>query len=384
MSKKKRIQIIKKIQEKRNSLVITYVLSDRPNSEGYISQDAVREIYDLLCDLRPGSDKKALDLFLCAAGGDAEVSWQIVSMVREIFSEFNVIIPYKAHGAATMMALGADSIVMGERGELTTIKVTLAKGGAQGENEDGDLSSASIGDVESFFSLLESLGTPRVKQKVDALLRTLDTVSPLVLGRLNNATEQYQEVCMKLLESRKRRFRKGVNKKIVHKLISGQERTITRSQALKDFGLKQVKQDTVLEPLFWELFKLYEDALEMGAPFYPDQEMDQCSEEEIVFRDHRLAYIETANKTRVFKQDVKLRKVRQPPPNIHFDPQIVLPPFQIPSGPEANEDSITSNIQQWLEDWLPGVVREAFEKLSRSFPISAYERLDLNKRWEDE
>jgi len=222
------------------------------------------------------------------------------------------------------------------------------------------------------------------KQKVDALLRTLDTVSPLVLGRLNNATEQYQEVCMKLLESRKRRFRKGVNKKIVHKLISGQERTITRSQALKDFGLKQVKQDTVLEPLFWELFKLYEDALEMGAPFYPDQEMDQCSEEEIVFRDHRLAYIETANKTRVFKQDVKLRKVRQPPPNIHFDPQIVLPPFQIPSGPEANEDSVTSNIQQWLEDWLPGVVREAFEKLWRSFPISAYERLDLNKRWEDE
>jgi hypothetical protein len=35
-----------------------------------------------------------------------------------------LLIPYKAHGAATLMSLGADEIVMGEMAQLTPIEPT--------------------------------------------------------------------------------------------------------------------------------------------------------------------------------------------------------------------------------------------------------------------
>jgi hypothetical protein len=32
-------------------------------------------------------------------------------MIREFCDEFNVLIPYKAHSAATLLSLGADTII---------------------------------------------------------------------------------------------------------------------------------------------------------------------------------------------------------------------------------------------------------------------------------
>ena len=121
-----RHQLIKQIQKKRNSKVITYVTSDRPPVAARIAEDAVRPLYDHLTAL---DSSEKVDLFIYSRGGDVSVPWRIVSMFREFCDEFSVLVPYKAHSAATLLSLGADYIYMGRKAELGPIDPTLYRMG---------------------------------------------------------------------------------------------------------------------------------------------------------------------------------------------------------------------------------------------------------------
>lgn len=112
----RRIELYKQLEEIRKRPLIVYITSDRQNAGGQISSDTVRELLDQLQELR--SDVKALDLLLVSQGGDPTVAWRIVSLIREQVREFSVLVPQAAYSAATLIALGADEIVMHPHGNL--------------------------------------------------------------------------------------------------------------------------------------------------------------------------------------------------------------------------------------------------------------------------
>lgn len=387
MSKSRRLELIESIEKGRNSYVITYVLSDRPNAMGRLSPDAVREIYNLLCQLKPIDRKKRLDLFVYGTDGDNNVPWQIVAMIREMFDHFSVIVPYKAHGAATMIALGADTIIMGEKGELSSIEVSVrTPHNPNGPGAQDEL-PVSVQDVEGLVYLLERLGRVREKQRIDAFLRTIDKIPPLLLGSVNRTLEQTKMACMKLLQSRRRPFRNGRNRRIVGKLFpefSWNRQCISVSEAIKEIGLKQVNRVEELEPIFWELLTLYEKELRTSHPFYPEEVMEQSDEEEKVFPNQKLVYMETTRRTRVFQRDVKVKKIRRYPPDVQFNPQVVLPSFEIAPEMQVSEYSVLDFVQQWLQNNLPGIVNGCFDKFKNEFPVTAYDCLHLNQRWTHE
>ena len=62
-----------------------------------------------------------LDLLLQSPGGDIDKAENIVYMCRNRFSSFRVIVPESAKSAATLIALAADSIIMGYTSELGPI-----------------------------------------------------------------------------------------------------------------------------------------------------------------------------------------------------------------------------------------------------------------------
>jgi ClpP class serine protease len=100
---------------------------------------------------------KNVDLFLYSAGGDTMVPWRLVSMIREYCDKFSVVIPYKAHSSATMIALGADEIVMSNLSEISPIDPSTA-------NVFNPLDSAnpqnripiSVEDVMAYFDLAKN------------------------------------------------------------------------------------------------------------------------------------------------------------------------------------------------------------------------------------
>lgn len=128
MSREHRIELINKIQDLRGSNVLVYFTGDRQPIVSRIAEDAVRPLYKHLLGLTElAAKRQKIDLFLYSRGGDVSVPWRIVTMIREFCEEFCVLIPYKAHSAATMISLGADQIVMGKKAELSPIDPTLVR-----------------------------------------------------------------------------------------------------------------------------------------------------------------------------------------------------------------------------------------------------------------
>jgi hypothetical protein len=70
-------------------------------------------------------DVKILNLILCSPGGDGVVVEKFVSLCRSQCKKFRVFIPYEAKSAATLIALGADEIVMGPQSEIGPIDAQI-------------------------------------------------------------------------------------------------------------------------------------------------------------------------------------------------------------------------------------------------------------------
>jgi hypothetical protein len=65
--------------------------------------------------------EREVDLFLHSPGGSAEAAESIVEYLRTRFDHIRAVVPLAAMSAATMMALGADEIVMGAHSQLGPI-----------------------------------------------------------------------------------------------------------------------------------------------------------------------------------------------------------------------------------------------------------------------
>jgi len=66
-------------------------------------------------------EEKKLDLILHSPGGSAEAAESVVTYLRKRFDHIRIFIPVAAMSAATMVALSADEIVMGQHSQLGPI-----------------------------------------------------------------------------------------------------------------------------------------------------------------------------------------------------------------------------------------------------------------------
>lgn len=71
-------------------------------------------------------DEKQLDLIIHSPGGSAEAAESVVTYLRKRFDHIRVFVPVAAMSAATMIALSADEIVMGQHSQLGPIDPQFA------------------------------------------------------------------------------------------------------------------------------------------------------------------------------------------------------------------------------------------------------------------
>ncbi|MHB8577817.1 MAG: SDH family Clp fold serine proteinase [Dehalococcoidia bacterium] len=72
-----------------------------------------------------GTTERELDLILHSPGGSAEAAESIIEYLRQRYDHIRVFVPLAAMSAATMMALGADEIVLGKHSQLGPIDPQL-------------------------------------------------------------------------------------------------------------------------------------------------------------------------------------------------------------------------------------------------------------------
>ena len=109
--------LIREIQRKTKLHLISYVSSNG----GAITRDDVVPFADLLHNIPTG---EGIELLLHTPGGDPDTAEKLSSMVRDRVGSdapFHVVVPDFAKSAGTLMALGADFVVMSDTSELGPI-----------------------------------------------------------------------------------------------------------------------------------------------------------------------------------------------------------------------------------------------------------------------
>jgi hypothetical protein len=85
----------------------------------------VREQIDSFKKLKPKISE--IDFIIQSPGGSAHHAYKIIRTLREHFTNVNIIVPFWAKSAATLLSLGGSSIIMDEFGEFGPLDVQLLK-----------------------------------------------------------------------------------------------------------------------------------------------------------------------------------------------------------------------------------------------------------------
>ena len=135
--------------------MICYLTSLRANVPVQMSDDGVRIMFDQML-LLPSRPVEKLDIFLCSNGGSGTVPWRLVALFREYAKKLCVLIPYRAYGAASLLALGADEIVMHPFAELGPIDPTVSNEFNPREAGTGRPLGISVEDVSAYVNFIKS------------------------------------------------------------------------------------------------------------------------------------------------------------------------------------------------------------------------------------
>jgi len=373
-----RRDIIKSIQQKRESKVIVYFTGDRTPVSARISEDAVRPLYEHL--LAVGKSSR-IDLFLYSRGGDVSVPWRIVSMIREFCEEFSILVPYKAHSAATLLSLGADAIVMGKKAELGPIDPTLMKMGT-GETA-GTPQEISVEDVNSYISFIRERANINDQSALAQVISLLaNNLSPLTLGSVNRQNSHIRLVARKLLTSRNKKLDEAKINSIVETLTEkmySHGHAIGRREA-EEIGLPVLIPSQELEDDLWKLYLEYEKVLQLNEPIDPLVRL--ANKETEHFTDIPIAVIESENKSHIFKSQLDVKKRRQIPANaqINVNLNLSLPPH---IQPDQIPQQVQQLLQQMMNQVTQGIPAIVQQELVRQSPDVGIEIRAFGGQWKE-
>jgi hypothetical protein len=271
MSYKSRRLLYKKLEAHRGRPLISYVTSTRPNASGQIAADVIPELRRQLKALPKGT--KAIDLLIISNGGDPTVAWRFVSLIRESVVDFSVLVPDAAFSGATLIALGANEIIMHPHGNLGPVDPQVSGLRPKEQGRPGESFRFGAEDLSSFLSFARrEVGLTDQSALLEVLKLFCAEVgaSPIgVAARSAQLTLSMGEQLLKLHmktpaeEQKARVITEALNKKFHHHGYP-----LSRREA-REINLNIVDADAKTEPLLSAIWEDVEDELRLREPFSP-------------------------------------------------------------------------------------------------------------------
>ncbi|MXI87804.1 SDH family Clp fold serine proteinase [Sphaerochaeta halotolerans] len=193
-----RIISYKELERLTDSIVLVYITGDRPGFQTQMGQD----VYDLFVDQLEAIGKvKRISLYLYSRGGDTNIAWSLCNLIRSYCDEFIVIIPSRAHSAATLLSLGADKIYMTKQATLSPIDPSLNTHLNPVDANSKEQMPISVESIKGFIQLAkEELGIIGSEESAEVLKVLAKEIHPLVLGDVYRARSHIRMLARKLLE----------------------------------------------------------------------------------------------------------------------------------------------------------------------------------------
>jgi hypothetical protein len=339
-----RKELIFKLETVRKSKVLSYFLSDRetfpPSFPGF-QQNLTSEPQLLFADqLKSLGKPERIDFFLYTRGGNTDSIWPMICLLRESCKHLSIIVPFKAHSAGTLIAFGADEIVMTDLAQLSPIDPTTVN---QFNPIDPTNPRARLGisveDVRAYFDLSEKLAKIKEEPYRLEVLKQLagsgsNSVHPLALGNVHRVTKQIEELANQLLglhiDKKDNKEKIGaITKRFISEFYSHLH-AISRNEAVEVMG-DWVKAPKAEEDVaIMDLFNSYAKILELRTKFsVPDYMGDTPVKDlEVVG-----GFLESTEVQHIYLTKMKVIQRSALPPNV----QVQVPPGQnIPLVPWAS------------------------------------------------
>ena len=265
-----RKELYKKIERFSKSRVLCYVTGDRQNLGIQIAQDVIDHFVQHLDVI--GVNKK-ISLVIYSRGGDLLAGWNIVNLVRQFCDELTVIIPMKAHSTATLIALGASSVMMTKQATLGPIDPSLngpLNPAMPGPNPMARI-PVSVESVTGYFDFARSLGISSENAMMQLVVNLSQQLNPLVIGNVYRSRTQIRMLGKRLLSSHIADVEKI--DRILDFLCSesgSHDYTINRREAANELGLKINKPTETQYAVLKALHEDYSMELELLNPFDPN------------------------------------------------------------------------------------------------------------------
>lgn len=281
-----RLKDYQRLENERNSKLLVYVTGERPGLETQMHNEVIDMFTEHLDKI--GKTEK-ISLVLHSRGGETNTGWSLANLIRSFCSKFEVIIPARAHSAATLLSLGADTIMMTKQATIGPIDPSVNTPlnpelpGAPPQTRV----SVSVESIKGFVQLAReefSIDSSRDLTKVLSVLA--DKVHPLVLGDVFRARQQIRMLAERLLEMH---FDGDVEKikKIVDFLCSdsgSHNYTIDRYEAADYLGLNIEKPHDNLYSVIKEIYDDLEKELEFKHRYNANSYLGTDAEKKYCFR----------------------------------------------------------------------------------------------------
>ena len=181
-------KIVSKLLSKLDGAFIAYW----NNPRGAVCHNDVIAIYEVLEKI---GGREKVYLFLKSAGGNGQASLRIVSLLRKYFTNVQALVPLECASAATMIALGANTIHMGPMAYLTAIDTSLTHD-LSPIDRDNDRVSVSLDELKRVVRLWQQEKDSQLSNPYKTLF---EYVHPLVIGAVDRADSLSIMLCKEIM-----------------------------------------------------------------------------------------------------------------------------------------------------------------------------------------
>lgn len=261
MSYSTRKELYKKLENLRERPLITYVTSIRPGCSGQMGQDVLPLIIKQINSIK---NNKSIDLLIISNGGDPIVSWRIISLLREKFSDISVLIPYTAFSAATLLALGADEILIHPFSNLGPLDPQLSF-----QNANGVTKTISYEDITKYIEFVKDTGITDQDLLQKSFERLTAEIPPTLIGFAKRSSQLGLTMGQKLLathmndENKTKVISETLNTKFYHHGYP-----LARKEA-KEIGLPIAERNEEVEKIMWNIYEDFMEEMQFNNFFNP-------------------------------------------------------------------------------------------------------------------
>jgi ATP-dependent protease ClpP protease subunit len=223
--------------EKKTQRTVVFYHANMSHPMGLMLDHDAETFEDILRTLNLEKYDKKLDLAIHSPGGLPEVAAKFVKIARSYSTHFRVVVPSTAMSAATLMAMGADQIVMSDTSKLGPIDPQM-----QTINKAGQpIRRPAKSFIDAYESLIEKAHEAIAAQKPPQAFFAL----------LNNEDPSWIRQCIQARDATKRL----ATQLLTDHMLQGKSEQVINDAATKFFDAGD--EGTHGSPIYWEQAKQF-------------------------------------------------------------------------------------------------------------------------------